>query len=126
MYPKDYLYSNEHEWVKVEGDVAIVGITSFAQNQLGDVVFVELPTVGHVFDAGDEIGTVESVKAVAEIYSPLSGEVVEVNDALADDAEVINEDAHGDGWMVKVRFNNEDELKSLMDAEAYESFTQGD
>ncbi|HEX9940586.1 MAG TPA: glycine cleavage system protein GcvH [Thermoanaerobaculia bacterium] len=124
MYPSDYLYSREHEWVRVEDDLCIVGITEFAQQELGEVVFVELPEIGQVFDANDELGTIESVKAVAEVYTPVAGEVVEVNDAVVDDPELLNEDPHGEGWLVKVRFSSDADLKSLMKAEQYEEYVQ--
>jgi glycine cleavage system H protein len=122
MYPSDYLYSREHEWVKVMDDVCMLGITEFAQQELGEVVFVELPEVGQVFNAQDELGTIESVKAVAEVYSPVAGEVVEVNDAVVDDPEMLNDDPHGEGWLVKIRFSSADDLKALMNAEAYEEY----
>jgi glycine cleavage system H protein len=102
-YPDDYLYSREHEWIRVEEDHAVLGITEFAQSELGDVVFVELPEPGDVFDADDEIGTIESVKAVAEIYTPVSGEVVEVNAELQDRPEIVNQDPHERGWLVRLR-----------------------
>jgi len=124
MYPEDYRYTTEHEWVRVEDDIAVLGVTDFAQKELGEVVFVELPQVGHVYDAGDEIGTIESVKAVAEIFTPIAGEIVEANEALADDPELINEDPHVDGWLVKVRYSASSDLDSLMDAEAYGEFVQ--
>ncbi|MBP9143808.1 MAG: glycine cleavage system protein GcvH [Thermoanaerobaculia bacterium] len=124
MYPEDYRYTTEHEWVRVEDDIAVLGVTDFAQKELGEVVFVELPQVGHVYDAGDEIGTIESVKAVAEVFTPIAGEIVEVNEALADDPELINEDPHVDGWLVKVRYSASSDLDSLMDAEAYGEFVQ--
>ena len=124
MYPDDYRYTTEHEWVRVEDDIAVLGVTDFAQKELGDVVFVELPQVGHVYDAGDEIGSIESVKAVAEVFTPIAGEIVEVNEALADDPELINEDPHVDGWLVKVRYSASSDLDSLMDAEAYGEFVQ--
>ena len=124
MYPDDYRYTTEHEWVRVEDDIAVLGVTDFAQKELGEVVFVELPQVGHVYDAGDEIGTIESVKAVAEVFTPLAGEIVEVNEALADDPELINADPHVDGWLVKVRYSASSDLDSLMDAEAYGEFVQ--
>lgn len=124
MYPTDYLYSKEHEWIRVEDDVCVVGITEFAQQELGEVVFVELPESGQVFDTSDEIGTIESVKAVAEVYTPLAGEVIEINDAVVDDPELLNEDPHGDGWLVKIRFSSADDLKSLMNAEQYEEFVK--
>jgi glycine cleavage system H protein len=124
MYPSDYLYSKEHEWVKVEGDLAVLGITEFAQSELGEVVFVELPEIGQVFDTGDELGTIESVKAVAEVYTPVAGEVVETNDAVVDDPELLNEDPHVEGWLVKLRFSSAADLKSLMNAEQYEEFVK--
>jgi glycine cleavage system H protein len=126
MYPKDYLYSREHEWVHVEDDICVLGITEFAQQELGEVVFVELPEIGQVFDANDELGTIESVKAVAEVFTPVAGEVVEVNEAVVDDPELLNEDPHGDGWLIKIRFSSSsaDDLKSLMNAEEYEEFVQ--
>lgn len=124
MYPSDYRYTHEHEWIRVENDIATLGVTDFAQKELGEVVFVELPEVGHVFDAGDEIGTIESVKAVAEIYTPLAGEIVEINEALRDDPELVNEDPHADGWLVKVKFSASSKLDELMDADAYLEFTQ--
>jgi glycine cleavage system H protein len=124
MYPSDYLYSREHEWVRVMDDVCVLGITEFAQQELGEVVFVELPEVGQVFNAQDELGTIESVKAVAEVYSPVAGEVVEINDAVVDDPEMLNDDPHGEGWLVKIRFSSADDLKALMNAEAYEEYTK--
>ena len=124
MYPSDYLYSKEHEWVRVEDDVCTLGITEYAQAELGEVVFVELPEVGQVFDSGDEIGTIESVKAVAEVYTPLAGEILEINEAVVDDPEILNEDPHHEGWLVKIRFSSADDIKSLMNAEQYEEFVQ--
>lgn len=124
MYPTDYLYSREHEWVRVEDDVVVVGITEFAQQELGEVVFVELPEIGQVFDANDELGTIESVKAVAEVYTPVAGEVVEVNDAVVDDPELLNEDPQGEGWLLKIRFSSAADLKDLMNAEQYEEYVQ--
>jgi glycine cleavage system H protein len=124
MYPSDYLYSREHEWVRVEDDLCVLGITEFAQQELGEVVFVELPEVGQVFDANDELGTIESVKAVAEVYTPVAGEVMEVNDAVVDDPELLNEDPHGEGWLVKIRFSSASDLKELMKAEQYEEYVK--
>jgi glycine cleavage system H protein len=124
MYPSEYLYSREHEWIRVEDDVCVLGITEFAQQELGEVVFVELPEVGQVFDANDELGTIESVKAVAEVYTPVAGEVVEVNDAVVDDPELLNEDPHSEGWLLKIRFSSAADLKSLMNAEAYEEYVK--
>ncbi|MBV8200138.1 MAG: glycine cleavage system protein GcvH, partial [Acidobacteria bacterium] len=113
-----------HEWVKVMDDVCMLGITEFAQQELGEVVFVEMPEAGQVFNAGDELGTIESVKAVAEVYSPVAGEVVEVNDAVVDDPEMLNDDPHGEGWLVKIRFSSADDLKDLMNAEKYEEYVK--
>lgn len=124
MYPSEYLYSREHEWVRVQDDVCVLGITEFAQQELGEVVFVELPEVGQVFDSGDEVGTIESVKAVAEVYTPLAGEIVEINEAVVDDPELINEDPHGEGWLIKVRFSSAADLKQLMNAEQYEEYAK--
>lgn len=123
-YPEDLLYTEEHEWVRVEDDVCVVGITQFAQEELGEVVFVELPEVGQVFDAGDEIGTIESVKAVAEVYTPVAGEILEVNEAVADEPELINDDPHHEGWLIKVRFSSADDLQKLMKADAYAEYTE--
>jgi glycine cleavage system H protein len=124
MYPRDYLYSREHEWLRVEDDLCVVGITEFAQQELGEVVFVELPEIGQVFDANNELGTIESVKAVAEVFTPVAGEVVEVNDAVVDDPELLNEDPHGEGWLIKIRFSSADDLKIMMKAEEYEEYVQ--
>jgi glycine cleavage system H protein len=122
MYPSEYLYTKEHEWVRVEDDLCVLGITNFAQGELGEVVFVELPEIGEVFNAHDEIGTIESVKAVAEIYTPVAGEIVEVNETLADDPELLNDDPHTEGWLVKIRFSSAGDLQSLMNAEDYEEY----
>lgn len=124
MYPSEYLYSREHEWVRVQDDICVLGITEFAQQELGEVVFVELPEVGQVFDAGDEVGTIESVKAVAEVYIPVAGEVVEINEAVVEDPELINEDPHQEGWLIKVRFSSAADLKQLMNAEKYEEYAK--
>ena len=124
MYPSDFLYSREHEWVRVDGDQCVLGITEFAQQELGEVVFVELPEVGQMVNANDELGTIESVKAVAEVFSPVAGEIVEINEAVVDDPELLNDDPHGEGWLVKLRFSSADDLKSLMNAEAYEEYVK--
>jgi glycine cleavage system H protein len=124
MYPTEYLYSREHEWIRVQDDVCVLGITEFAQQELGEVVYVELPEVGQVFDATDEIGTIESVKAVAEVYTPVAGEIIEINDAVVDDPELLNEDPHTEGWLVKIRFSSAADLKSLMNAEQYEEYAK--
>ncbi len=122
MYPADYRYTKEHEWVKNEGAAAAVGITDYAQHELGDVVYVELPKVGAKLEAGKSFGTVESVKAVSEIYSPVSGEVTAVNDALGSSPEKINQDPHGGAWLIKVKLANPGELDGLMDAAAYQQY----
>lgn len=121
-YPREYRYTNQHEWVRVDGDVATMGITDYAQHELGDVVFVELPKKGAKVTAGKSFGTVESVKAVSEIYAPVSGEVVEVNTDLQNTPEKINSDPHGAAWLIRVRLANPAQLNSLMDATAYEKF----
>ena len=121
MYPTDLKYTSEHEWLRIDEDegVATVGITQHAQQELGDIVFVELPEEGATFDAHEEIGTVESVKAVAEIFTPVSGEIVEINEAVGEDPAAVNNDAYGDGWIFKIKVSDPGELESLMDAEAY-------
>ena len=116
-------YSDEHEWVIVEGDIATIGISDYAQGQLGDVVFVELPDVGKSVSRGDEVAVVESVKAASEIYSPLSGEVTEINEALADEPGTINESAEADGWFFKMKLSDPKEVDELMDEAAYKAFT---
>lgn len=123
QYPDDRRYSRSHEWVKLDGDVATVGITDHAQKELGEVVFVDLPEVGELFDAGQEIGTIESVKAVSELFVPVAGEVVEINKVLADEPGAVNEDPHGDGWIVKVKVSS-DLDKSLLNALDYEKFIE--
>ena len=110
--PEDLQYTNSHEWVRIEGDTATIGITDHAQDELGDVVFIELPGEGDIFDAGESFGTVESVKAVSDLYAPVGGEVVEVNTSLEDAPEKINEDPYGEGWMVKLRTADEADLLS--------------
>jgi glycine cleavage system H protein len=122
MYPDDYRYTKDHEWFKLDGSVGTIGITDYAQTELGDVVFVELPKVGTQVKAGQSFGTVESVKAVSEIFSPVSGEVVETNTALADKPEKINQDPHGTAWLVKVRLADPKEISGLMDAAAYQAY----
>ena len=121
-YPANFRYTKQHEWTDVKGDVATIGITDYAQHELGDVVFAELPKVGAKVEAGKSFGTVESVKAVSEIYSPLTGEVVEANADLQNTPETINTDPHGAAWLVKIKLANPAELKDLMDAAAYEAF----
>ncbi len=120
-FPEELKYTEEHEWVMVEEDLAIVGITDFAQDSLGDVVFVELPAEGSDVVAGKAFGVVESVKAVSDIYAPVSGVVEEVNDELPDAPEIINTSPYEDGWMIKIRMTDVAEIEDLMDAEAYEA-----
>ncbi len=122
MYSDDFLYTKEHEWIRVENGDVTVGITHHAQQELGDIVFVELPQVGATFSAGDTLGTVESVKAVSDVYAPLGGEVIEVNEALNDKPELINEDPHGDGWIAKLRLADKGELEGLLSADDYEAY----
>ena len=122
MYPAGYRYTKEHEWVNVEGAAGTIGITDYAQAELGDVVFVELPKVGAQLKAGQSLGTVESVKAVSEIFSPVSGEVTETNPLLADSPEKINSDPHGTAWLVKIKLADPNEVSSLMDSAAYQAY----
>ena len=122
MYPTDYRYTKEHEWIQVDANIGTVGITDYAQHALGDVVFVELPKVGAKFSPMQSFGTVESVKAVSEIYCPVSGEVVEVNTALADSPETINKDPHGAAWLIKIKIAHPAELASLLDAAGYQAY----
>ena len=123
-YPEDRHYSRSHEWIRVEGDIATIGITDHAQKELGEVVFVELPDTGEIFDAEQEFGTIESVKAVSELFLPLAGEIVETNAVLADEPRAVNEDPHGDGWLVKIRISSDGELKDLLSAADYEKFVE--
>jgi len=123
MYPADLKYTKDHEWIRLEGDTGTVGITNFAQLQLGDVVYVDLPEVGAKFSAGQSFGTIESVKAVSELYAPVSGEVLEVNTALKDGPEKVNTHPH-DSWMVKFRLDTPAETNDLLDSSAYQSLTE--
>lgn len=112
-------YTKEHEWVKIEGDIATVGITDFAQKELGDIVYVEVDTVDETLDKDDEFGSIEAVKTVSDLFMPLSGEIIEFNEALEDDPELVNKDPYGEGWMVKIKMSNASEVENLMDASAY-------
>ncbi len=125
MYPNDFYYSKDHEWIKVEGNIATVGITDFAQKQMGDVVYVELPAPGTEFEFHQSMGVVESVKAVSDIYSPISGEVTEINEGLNDSPELVNEDPHAMGWIIKMKIRNELDLEKLMSVSDYEKFLEG-
>ena len=115
-------FSEEHEWIDIEGDVGTVGVTDYAQEQLGDIVFVDLPEAGKTLAKGDEVAVIESVKAASEIFAPVSGEIVEANDALADDPSLVNSDAQGAGWFFKIKIADASELEGLMDEAAYKSF----
>jgi glycine cleavage system H protein len=124
--PEGLYYSKDHEWLKVEGEVGTVGITDYAQNSLGDVVYVELPKAGEVFEAHATFGSVESVKAVSELFLPVGGEVVEVNEALQDEPESVNTDPYGGGWMLRVRLSNRGEVDGLLSAAEYEDYIKSD
>ncbi len=119
--PENLKYTNEHEWIKVEGDTAIVGITDFAQSELGDIVYVEVETVGEALEKGETFGTVEAVKTVSDIYMPVSGEVLEKNEKLEDQPELINKDPYGEGWIIKMKLSNPDEVNDLLSAEDYKA-----
>ena len=123
-FPEGLKYSKEHEWVLVEDKVAIIGITEFAQHELGDVVYVELPEVGEKVVKDDPFGAVESVKAVSDVFAPVGGTVVEINDTLPESPETINDDPYGDGWMIKVEMTDKDDLKDLMSAEEYAEYIE--
>jgi glycine cleavage system H protein len=120
--PSDLKYSKDHEWVRVNGTQATIGITSFAQQQLGDIVFIDLPKAGATLEQGGAIGTIESVKAVAEIYMPLKGKIVEINEMLNDEPEMVNDDPYGDGWLAKLQIADTSQLKDLMSANQYDEF----
>lgn len=124
-YPDSYRYTKEHEWVSVEGDTATVGITDHAQSELGDIVYVDLPKLGLKVESGKSFGSVESVKAVSDIYSPVSGEVVAINDLLTSAPEKLNEDAHGAAWLVKIKLSAPGEVEGLLSAADYEAYIAG-
>jgi glycine cleavage system H protein len=119
-FPGELFYTKDHEWIRVEGDTAIVGITDFAQGELGDIVYVEVETIGKQLEAGAVFGTVEAVKTVSDLFLPLNGTITELNPALANSPELVNNDPYGAGWMVKMKIANKDDIKTLMDAKAYE------
>jgi len=125
MVPDDRKYTPEHEWVQMDGDIGTVGVTDFAANELGDIVFVELPEVGSEFSQGDTIGTIESVKAVADLFLPVSGEVVEINETVVDSPELVNSSPMDDGWLFKVKLSETTEMDALLDAAAYSELTGG-
>jgi glycine cleavage system H protein len=124
--PEDLHYSKDHEWVRVDGNVAIIGITDYAQNSLGDVVYVELPKAGEAFSASESFGSVESVKAVSEVFTPISGAIAQINESLADEPEKVNTDPYGEGWMIRVEMSNPGEVDSLLTAAEYEDFTKAE
>lgn len=124
MYPDNLLYTKEHEWILVQGDIGLIGITDYAQKELGDVVFIELPDLGDKFAAGETFGSIESVKAVSEIFSPVSGSVTEVNEALVAKPETVNEDPYGEAWLVRMKLSDKKELDDLMTAEEYATYVQ--
>ena len=124
--PEDLHYSKDHEWVRVDGDQAIIGITDYAQNSLGDVVYVELPKAGDEFAANESFGSVESVKAVSEVFTPIAGSVVTINESLADEPETVNSDPYGAGWMIRLKMANPGEVDSLLTAAEYEDFTKAE
>lgn len=124
--PEDLHYSKDHEWVRVEGDQAIIGITDYAQNSLGDVVYVELPKAGDKFAASEPFGSVESVKAVSEVFTPIAGVITSINESLADEPEKVNSDPYGEGWMIRVKMDNPGEVDSLLSAAEYEDFTKAE
>jgi glycine cleavage system H protein len=125
MSIKDLKFTKDHEWVRVEGDIAVIGISDYAQGELGDVVYVELPAVDETVEKGDAVSNIESVKAVSDIYSPLSGEIVEVNELLEDTPENVNKDPYGDGWIFKIKMSDTGQLDELMNADKYEEYLKG-
>ena len=122
--PTDLKYSKDHEWIRIDGDIATIGITDFAQGELGDIVYVDIDAEGETLDVEEVFGTVEAVKTVSDLFMPLSGEIIEFNEQLEDEPELVNSDAYGDRWMIKIKYTNPEELDALLDAEAYkESIT---
>jgi glycine cleavage system H protein len=122
MNPEDLHYTQSHEWVRIDGDVGTIGITDHAQKELGEIVYLELPEAGHVFNADEEFGTVESVKAVSELFSPISGEVLEVNKSAIAEPGIVNDDPFGDGWLVRIKLSTDEEVKKLMTADQYAEY----
>ncbi len=114
-------YTNDHEWIKIEGNIALVGITDFAQSELGDIVFIEVETIGEILNKNEVFGTVEAVKTVSDLFIPVSGKVLEFNNALEDNPELVNDSPYGDGWIVKIEIKNTDDISDLLDSEAYKS-----
>ncbi len=124
MNPEDLHYTTSHEWVRVDGDVGTIGITDYAQKELGEIVYLELPEVGHMFNADEEFGTVESVKAVSELFTPLAGEIVEVNKAAIAEPGIVNDDPFGDGWLLKMKLTTDEEIAKLMSAADYAEYVK--
>ena len=125
MYPNDFYFTKDHEWIRVEGNEARVGITDFAQNHLGDIIYIELPQVGAKFTVHQALGVVESVKSVSDVYAPAAGEVIAVNEELSKAADIINKDPHGQGWIVRLRLADKNDLDTLMKAAEYEKYLEG-
>ena len=126
MNPEDRHYTQSHEWVKIDGDVGTIGITDHAQKELGEIVYLELPDVGHVFNADEEFGTVESVKAVSELFSPISGEVVEINKGAVTEPGIVNDDPFGDGWLIRLKLSTDQEVNKLMTADQYAEYVRSE
>ena len=124
MRPEDLHYTPSHEWVRINGEIGTIGITDHAQKELGEIVYLELPEVGHIYNAEEEFGTVESVKAVSELYTPVSGEVVEVNRSGVAEPGIVNDDPYGDGWLIKLKLSSDEEVDKLMSAEQYDEYVQ--
>ena len=120
-FPQNLKYTNEHEWIRVEGDIAYVGITDYAQEQLGDIVFVDIPTVGETLEAGETFGTIEVVKTISDLFLPLAGEILEQNEALEENPELVNKDPYGKGWIIKGKIEDEAQLDGLLSADAYKA-----
>lgn len=123
--PQNLKYTKEHEWIRVEGDIAYVGITDYAQEQLGDVVFVDIPTVGEALEAGETFGSIEVVKTISDLFLPVSGEVIEQNETLEENPELVNKDPYGDGWLIKMKPSDVKDVEDLLDAEAYKAVVNG-
>ena len=124
-FPQNLKYTNEHEWIRVEGDIAYVGITDYVQEQLGDIVFVDIPTVGETLEAGETFGTIEVVKTISDLFLPLAGEILEQNEALEENPELVNKDPYGEGWLIKMKPADASAAEDLLDAEAYKAVVNG-
>lgn len=124
-FPQNLKYTNEHEWIRVEGDIAYVGITDYAQEQLGDIVFVDIPAVGETLEAGETFGTIEVVKTISDLFLPVAGELLEQNEALEENPELVNKDPYGEGWLIKMKPANIKDVEDLLDAEAYKAVVNG-